>query len=150
YLGVRVEDVRVLQGRSGVGAHSTGTYASRSAPLAGGAGSIAALDLRKKVLRAASHLLEAAVEDLDAANGAVFVAGTDRSVTFRQLAKAVYSEMGRLPKGAREGLEVTRVYDPYFGTATSATHIVSLEVDPKTYKVTIDRYVVCEDCGRVI
>jgi len=149
-LGVRVEDVRVVQGDSAVVAHSTGTYASRSAALAGGAGTMAALDLRQRVLRAASHLLEAAVEDLDAANGSVFVVGTDRSLTFRQLAKAVYSEMGRLPKDAREQLEVTKVYDPYFGTATSATHIVTLEVDPKTYKVTIGRYVVCEDCGRVI
>jgi aerobic carbon-monoxide dehydrogenase large subunit len=149
-LGVRVEDVRVLQGDSGVVAHSTGTYASRSAALAGGAGTLAALELRQRVLRAASHLLEAAAEDLDAANGSVFVVGTDRSIMFRQLAKAVYSEMGRLPKGAREELEVTKVYDPYFGTATSATHIVSLEIDAKTYKVTIDRYVVCEDCGRVI
>src|SRR5205823_1893045 len=130
--------------------HGTGTYASRSAVLAGGAATLAARELKVRLLRAASHLLEAAVEDLDAADGRVFVSGTDRSLSFREIAKAVYSEMGRLPKDAREELEVTRVYDPYFGTATSATHIVSLEVDPKTYKVTIDRYVVCEDCGRVI
>jgi carbon-monoxide dehydrogenase large subunit len=71
-------------------------------------------------------------------------------MTFRQLAKAVYSEMGRIPREAREELEVTKVYDPYFGTAASATHIAFLEIDPKTYKVAIDRYVVCEDCGRVI
>ena len=150
HLGVRVQDVRVLQGDSGVVAHSTGTYASRSAALAGGAGTLAARELRERVLRAASHLLEAAVEDLDAANGSVFVRGTDRSMTFRHLAKAVYSQMGRLPKDAREELEVTKVYDPYFGTATSATHIVALEIDRGTYEVTIERYFVCEDCGRVI
>jgi carbon-monoxide dehydrogenase large subunit len=150
HLGVGVQDVRVLQGDSAVVAHSTGTYASRGAALAGGAGTLAARELRERVLRAASHLLEAAVEDLDAANGSVFVRGTDRSMTFRQLAKAVYSQMGRLPKDAREELEVTKVYDPYFGTATSATHIVALEIDPETYKATIHRYFVCEDCGRVI
>ena len=38
------------------------------------------------------------------------------------------------------------VYDPYFGTTTSATHIVALEIDPETYKVELDRYVVAEDC----
>ncbi|MGA6964734.1 MAG: xanthine dehydrogenase family protein molybdopterin-binding subunit [Xanthobacteraceae bacterium] len=150
HLGVRVQDVRVLQGDSGVVAHSTGTYASRGAALAGGAGTLAARELRERVLRAASHLLEAAVEDLDAANGSVFVRGTDRSMTFRHLAKAVYSQMGRLPKDAREELEVTKVYDPYFGTATSATHIVALEIDRGTYEITIERYFVCEDCGRVI
>jgi carbon-monoxide dehydrogenase large subunit len=68
----------------------------------------------------------------------------------REIAKAVYSEMGHLPKGAREELEVTKLYDPYIGTTSSATHIVALEIDPETYKVTLNRYVVAEDCGRMI
>src|SRR5205085_11196367 len=116
----------------------------------GGAAVLASRLLKERVIRAASHLLEAAVEDIEVADGRAGVAGTDRAMTFREIAKAVYSEMGRLPKDAREELEVTKVYDPYFGTATSAAHIVSIEVDPRTYKVTFDRYVVCEDCGRVI
>jgi carbon-monoxide dehydrogenase large subunit len=58
--------------------------------------------------------------------------------------------MGRLPTHVREELEVTKLYDPVFGTATAATHIATLEVDPETYAVTINRYVVAEDCGRVI
>jgi carbon-monoxide dehydrogenase large subunit len=71
-------------------------------------------------------------------------------MTFREVAKAVYSEMGRLPRDAREELEVAKMYDPFFGTTTSATHIAALEVDPETGRVTIHRYVVAEDCGRVI
>jgi aerobic carbon-monoxide dehydrogenase large subunit len=149
-LGARIEDVRVLQGDSAVVAHGTGTYASRSAALAGGAATVAARELRQRVLRAASYLFEAAVEDIDVRDGSVFVVGTDRSMTLRQLAKAVYSEMGRIPREAREELEVTKVYDPYFGTAASATHIAFVEIDPRTYNVSIRRYVVCEDCGRVI
>jgi aerobic carbon-monoxide dehydrogenase large subunit len=78
------------------------------------------------------------------------VIGTDRGLTFREIAKAVYSEIGRLPRDAREELEVTKLYDPYFGTTTSATHIVALEIDPDTYKVTLSRYIVAEDCGRII
>ena len=149
-LGARIEDVRILHGDSAVVAHSTGTYASRSAVLAGGAATLAARLLKEKVIRAASHLLEASVEDIEAVDGRVFVAGTDRSLTFRDIAKAVYSEMGRLPRDAREELEVTKVYDPYFGTTTSATHIVALEIDPETSKVELDRYVVAEDCGQMI
>jgi carbon-monoxide dehydrogenase large subunit len=118
--------------------------------LAGGAATQASRLLKEKLIRAAAHLLEAAVEDIDAAEGRVFVAGTDRSLSFREVAKAVYSEMDRLPPEAREELEVTKVYDPIFGTTTSATHVAVLEIDPKTYKVTIHRYVVAEDCGRVI
>jgi carbon-monoxide dehydrogenase large subunit len=149
-LGARVEDIRILQGDSAAVAHGTGTYASRSAVLAGGAATLAARLLKERVIRAASQLLEASVEDIDAADGRVFVAGTDRSLTFREIAKAVYSEMGRLPRDAREELEVTKVYDPYFGTTSSATHIVMLEIDPGTCRVKLDRYVVAEDCGRII
>ncbi|HVC55970.1 MAG TPA: molybdopterin cofactor-binding domain-containing protein, partial [Stellaceae bacterium] len=149
-LGARLADIRVLQGDSAVVAHGTGTYASRSAVLAGGAAALASRLLKEKILRAASHLLEASVADIDTADGRVFVAGTDRSLSFRELARAVYSEMGRMPRDAREELEVTKVYDPFFGTATSATHIVALEIDPQTYQVRLDRYVVAEDCGRVI
>jgi carbon-monoxide dehydrogenase large subunit len=149
-LGVRVEDVRVLHGDSAIVAHGTGTYASRSAVLAGGAATLAARSVRERVLRAASQLLEAPVEDLDAAGGSIFVAGTDRGITFRELARAVYSEMGRLPREAREELEATKLYDPYFGTASCATHIVTAEIDPGTYRITLGRYLVCEDCGRVI
>jgi aerobic carbon-monoxide dehydrogenase large subunit len=47
--------------------------------------------------------------------------------------------MGRLPKDAREELEVTKVYDPYFGTTSSATHIVVPEIDRETCRVTLDR-----------
>jgi aerobic carbon-monoxide dehydrogenase large subunit len=94
-LGARIEDIRILQGDSAVVAHGTGTYASRSAVLAGGAAALAARLLKERVIRAASYLLEASVEDIEAADGRIFVGGTDRSLTFREIAKAVYSEMGR-------------------------------------------------------
>ena len=149
-LGAQIDDIQILQGDSAVVAHGTGSYASRSAVLAGGAATLAARLLKEKMIRAASHLLEAAADDIEAADGRVFVAGTDRSLTFRELAKAIYSEMGRLPREAREEMEITKVYDPYFGTTTCATHIVALEIDPETYKVTLRHYVVAEDCGRLI
>ncbi|MGH6764937.1 MAG: molybdopterin cofactor-binding domain-containing protein [Bradyrhizobium sp.] len=149
-LGARLDDIEILHGDSAVVAHGTGTYASRSAVLAGGAATLAARLLKEKVLRAASHLLEAAVADLEAADGRVVIAGTDRGLSFREIAKAVYSEMGRLPRDAREELEVSKVYDPFFGTTSSATHIVALEIDPGTCQVTLQRYVVAEDCGRII
>jgi len=149
-LGARFEDIRVLQGDSAAVASSTGTYASRSTVLAGGAGMLAAEAVREKVINAASHLLEASPIDLVAADGKVSVAGTDRSVTFREIARAVYSEMGRLPPQAREELAATKSYDPIFGTTTSATHIAAVEIDPQTYGLRIDRYVVAEDCGRIV
>jgi carbon-monoxide dehydrogenase large subunit len=118
--------------------------------LAGGAATLAAQAVREKVLNAASHLLEAAPADLTAENGKVSVAGTDRSVTLREVARAVYSEMGRLPVEARNELAASKTYDPVFGTTSSACHIATVEIDPQTYDVRIQRFAVAEDCGRLV
>ena len=151
-LGARLEDVEIVHGDSAALAHTTGTYASRSTIQAGGAAIVCARALRERIVEAASHLMEAAPADLEVAGGEVSVAGTDRRMTFRELARAVYTEMGRLPREVRAGirLEATEVYDPFLGTTSPATHAALVEVDPETCEVKIRRYVVAEDCGRVI
>jgi carbon-monoxide dehydrogenase large subunit len=150
HLGARFEDIRIVQGDSSAVPGGTGTYASRSMVLAGGAATLAAQAVREKVLHAASHLLEASAADLVAENGKVSVGGTDRSITFREVARAVYSEMGRLPADARDELAATKTYDPVFGTTTSATHIAVVEIDPETYEIRVDRFTVAEDCGKLV
>ena len=149
-LGARFDDIRVVQGDSDAVPMSTGTYASRSAVLGGGAAKHASLILREKIKKVASHLLEAAAEDIDVAGGRATVTGTDRAVTFRQIAKAVYSDMRTLPVEARQELEASYTYDPINGTTACATHLAAVEVDPTTCFVKIHKYVVAEDCGRII
>jgi aerobic carbon-monoxide dehydrogenase large subunit len=150
HLGARFDDIRVVQGDSAAVPGSTGTYASRSMVLAGGAGTLAAQAVREKLLNAASHLLEASAADLVAEAGTVTVAGTDRSISFREVARAAYSGAAQLPADAHDELSATKTYDPVFGTTTSATHIAAVEIDPETYEVRIDRFVVAEDCGRIV
>ena len=151
-LGARVEDVEIVHGDSAAVAHSTGTYASRSTVLAGGAATLSARALRKQVIEAASYLLEAAEADIEVQDGVISVAGTDSSITFRELARAFYTEMRRIPREARESLDLTAsaTYDPFFGTTTAATHIAEVEIDPQTFGVTVRNYVVAEDCGRIV
>jgi carbon-monoxide dehydrogenase large subunit len=149
-LGARFDDIRVVQGDSDAVPMSTGTYASRSAVLGGGAAKHASLILREKIKKVASHLLEAAAGDIDVAGGRATVTGTDRAVTFRQIAKAVYSDMRTLPVEARQELEASYTYDPINGTTACATHLAAVEVDPTTCFVKIHKYVVAEDCGRII
>ncbi len=150
-LGVRVEDVRVLHGDTGLGPHGTGTYASRSAVLGGGAAILAARALRDKALAIAAHQLEAAVGDLELAEGVIAVRGVpDRAIALPRVAAAAYGGGKRLPPGMEPGLEATRFYDPYFGTASGAVHLAVVEVDPATCAVRLLRYVVTEDCGRII
>ena len=149
-LGAKLEDIRVIQGDSAAVAHGTGTYASRSAVLAGGAATLASRGLREKIKRIVGHMLEAAPVDIEISNGIARVAGTDRQLTFREIARAVYSEMGRLPKEVREDLGETGTYDPFFGTTTSSSHVAQVEIDRETCAIKVQRYVVAEDCGRVI
>jgi carbon-monoxide dehydrogenase large subunit len=149
-LGARFEEIRVIQGDSEAVPMSTGTYASRSAVLGGGAAKHASLILQEKIKKVASHLLEAAADDIEVSGGVATVTGTDRAVTFKQIAKAVYSDMKTLPVEARQELEASFTYDPINGTTAGATHLVAVEVDPATCFVKIHKYVVAEDCGRII
>ena len=150
HLGARFEDIRIVHGDSAAVPGGTGTYASRSLVLAGGAATLAARAVREKVLNAASQLLEASAVDLIAEDGRVSVAGTDRSVTFREVARAVYSQVGRLPPEARAELAATKSYDPVFGTTSSATHVATVEIDPETFEIKVERFAVAEDCGRLV
>src|SRR5262245_34415634 len=47
-------------------------------------------------------------------------------------------------------LQTTCFYDPYCGTASNATHIAVVEIDPATFEVALRSLTVVEDCGRVI
>ena len=58
--------------------------------------------------------------------------------------------MRAAPEGLEPGLEATKFYDPYYGTASNATHVAVVEVDRATCEVKTLRYVVVEDCGRMV
>jgi aerobic carbon-monoxide dehydrogenase large subunit len=150
-LGVCLEDVRVVHGDTTAGPVGSGTYASRSAVIGGGAAILASRVLRAKVVQIAAHMLEAAADDIEVAAGIAVVRGTPhRRLSLREVAQAAYAGGKRLPKGMEPGLEATRFYDPYFGTASNASHVAVVEVDPETGVVRLLRHVVADDCGRMI
>src|SRR5262249_49447111 len=83
--GVPIEDVRVVHGDTDASPYGTGTYASRSLVLAGGAAILAGRSVREKMLVIAGHLLEADPADVTPADGRYAVRGMpDRSVTVPQ------------------------------------------------------------------
>jgi carbon-monoxide dehydrogenase large subunit len=73
-----------------------------------------------------------------------------RSVTLREIASAAYAGARRLPKGMEPGLEATRFYDPYFGSASSAAHVAVVEVDVETGVVAVRKYAITYDVGRAV
>ncbi|MGM5024019.1 xanthine dehydrogenase family protein molybdopterin-binding subunit [Tardiphaga sp. 367_B4_N1_1] len=149
-LGCKMEDVEVQHGDSSLVPMSSGTYASRSAVLAGGAATMSSRVVKAKVLKAAAYLMEVPVEDLDASDGIIRARSSNASMTFKEVASAVYSQMGRIPREQREDLSASETYDPFLGTACSSTHLAVVEIDPQTLGVQIKRFVVAEDCGRII
>ena len=126
------------------------TGGSRSATMAGGAALHTARALREKVLEVASHLMEASVEDLEIVDGAVAVRGVP--VSARPLAQIAVeaAALAAVPEGVDPSLEVTQRYDGGQGGWSGGTHCAIVEVDAETGLVDIERYVVVEDCGKLI
>jgi aerobic carbon-monoxide dehydrogenase large subunit len=149
-LGLRPEDVRVVQGDTDTTPHGWGTFASRSIAIGGGAVKLAGEALARRVASIAAHLLEVAPDDVVLADGSVSVRGApERSLAIAEVARAAHHAAHRLPDGAEPGLEARATFDPP-GTFSNATHGAEVEIDPETGAVSILRYVVVEDCGVVI
>jgi aerobic carbon-monoxide dehydrogenase large subunit len=148
-LGVRPEQVRVVHGDTDRTPYGWGTFASRSLVISGGATLIAARKLRSKLTRIAGHMLEASAADVQLKDGTATIAGTDRSIAIATLARTAYHQAHRFTDELEPGLAETATYDPP-GTFSNACHVAEAEVDPETGKVTLTRFVVAEDAGRLI
>ncbi len=154
-LGIPVARIKVLHGDTGQTPYSTGTYASRSLVMSGGAVSQACKRLLPRVLHIAAHLLRTPVEQLAVGDGRFGVrnAGEDRSVSMGEVADAWYLRPHLLPPDVDPlGLEVTVGYKPKVDTGcfTYASQAATVAVDPATGGVEILDYVVVEDCGTMI
>lgn len=151
-LGVGIDHITIVQGDTDAITHSTGTYASRSTVLSGGASHLAARALKAKIATAAAFMLNVTAGEIDIVDGMVEAVGTNAKLTLAEVGKAVYSEMGRFPPEMRPDLDLTAssFYDPQFGTTSSATHIAAVEIDPETLMIEVKRIAIAEDCGRVI
>ena len=148
-LGIDSDDVYLIEGDTDKAAHGTGTFGSRSASVGGSAALRAAEKIIDKGKRIAAHILEAADEDITFERGTFAVAGTDRTVTLKDVAKASYRMAGR-PKGMEAGLFETGVWEPELQTFPNGCHVCEIEIDPDTGTLSVERYVVVDDVGNVI
>jgi carbon-monoxide dehydrogenase large subunit len=150
-LGVAVSDVRIVTGDTAEFHWGTGSFASRGAVVAGNAFHAAAQGVRRKVLKLASKVLETPEDELELEDGMVRVADIpQKSISLGELAALANPLRGAVEPGTEPGLEATDYFGPQFGTTASGCHAMILEVDPETMMVKINRYVVVEDCGKVI
>ncbi|HZP29541.1 MAG TPA: molybdopterin cofactor-binding domain-containing protein, partial [Acidimicrobiia bacterium] len=151
-LGVDYDDVTVVQADTQATPYGPGTGGSRTAVVAGGAIREATVAVRDKVLQIAAQAMEASPDDLEIQRGVVSVRGTPaRSVTLKEVAKLAYTTSDTLPSDVRSGLEATVRFRPtQFPTWSNATHACVVEIDRETWQPHVTRYIVSEDCGRMI
>jgi len=150
-LGIELDRIKVLQGDTLYVPFSTGTWASRSMVMAGGAVAQASRMLAKRASRIGAWLLQADPADVRVAKGCVV--GRGASVTLAEVARAWYLQPQNLPPDLAEGgLEVTTGYRPArdMGTFSYASHAALVAVDPGTGLVEILDYVVVEDGGKLV
>jgi carbon-monoxide dehydrogenase large subunit len=148
-VGVPPDRIRIIHGDTDRTPYGFGTFASRSLVIGGGAVLLAARKVRAKLIKIASHMLEASDTDIVIENEAATVAGTDRSIPIATLARAAYHQAHRFGADIGPGLNETATYDPA-GTFSNACHMAIVEVDIDTGNVTIERFLVAEDAGRLI
>jgi carbon-monoxide dehydrogenase large subunit len=148
-LGLDPKDIRYADGDTDIVAFGIGTNGSRSTVIGGTAVTIAAKKIAAKAKTLAAHLLEASEADISLADGRFVVAGTDRALSFRDVARASY-QINRLPKGMEPGLYETGTFAPTQDTYPNGTHVCEVEIDPDTGAVELASYAVVDDVGTVI
>ncbi|HXQ50940.1 MAG TPA: xanthine dehydrogenase family protein molybdopterin-binding subunit [Stellaceae bacterium] len=148
-LGLAPEDIRFTDGDTDIVAFGIGTNGSRSTVIGGTAITIAAAKIVTKAKKLAAHLLEASEADLAFADGRFVVAGTDKGMGLKEVARASYNAQ-RLPKGMEPGLYETGTFAPTQDTYPNGCHVCEVEIDPDTGHVAIVAYAVVDDVGTVI
>jgi carbon-monoxide dehydrogenase large subunit len=149
-LGIDFHKVRIVEGDTGSVPAGTGTFGSRSLAVGGSALHVAGRKIIDKGKRIAAHLLEAADADIEFAAGEFRVAGTDRKVSFAQVAGAAYVPHNYPLDKLEPGLDETAFYDPPNFAFSNGAHVCELELDPDTGAVRILRYSAVDDIGTVV
>jgi carbon-monoxide dehydrogenase large subunit len=149
-LSLPLEKIQIVEGDTAEVPAGTGTFGSRSIAV-GGSALFRAIDkVVEKGRRIAGHLLEADPADVEFSKGRFHIAGTDRSMSFTEVARAAYVPH-RYPLEVLEpGLDESAFYDPANFAFSNGAHVCEVEVDPETGAVDIVGYWAVDDVGTVI
>jgi aerobic carbon-monoxide dehydrogenase large subunit len=149
-LGVPFESIRYVQGDTAQVAIGRGTYGARSMVVGGNALKAAADAIVEKGKKLAADMMEADAGDVVFADGEYRVTGTDKVISIIDVAKASYVPVGPITDKHGVGLESSGSFSPTPPSHPNGSHVCEVEVDPETGEVTIDRYHVVDDLGRII
>ncbi|MEC8288984.1 MAG: molybdopterin cofactor-binding domain-containing protein, partial [Pseudomonadota bacterium] len=148
-LGIPFDAIKLVQHDSDeMSPGAGGSGGSRSMIAASGAIIECAETIVQNGKKLAGHLLEAAVEDIEFADGVFTVAGTDRNIGIIRIAEKAreLGGTGDLPDSLSH--KVNHKTAPI--SFPNGCHVAEVEIDPDTGIVTIDRYTVVDDFGVVV
>jgi aerobic carbon-monoxide dehydrogenase large subunit len=138
-FGLPPDRVHVLQGDTDEIASGLGTGGSSSIPTGGVSVERATAELGNNLREIAAEVMEASAGDLEISEGTIRVAGTDRSISFADLAKRQGTDPAKLSGSA--------TFTAADGTYPNGTHLAEVEIDPATGMIRIINYVIVDDFG---
>ena len=158
-LTVPPEHVRVSDPDTDLTGWDGGSQGGRTTQVAGNAARLAAEEVRAKLIETAAELLQAEVDTLELADGAVRVAAKpDVRMSLAEVATAALFGSGPI-QGTGRSLIPPVPYNPscasgllfpFFASPTYHVHLTKVAIDPVTGNVSVLRYVVCQEVGRAI
>jgi carbon-monoxide dehydrogenase large subunit len=148
-LGVPIEQVEVVHGDTGRMEYGLGTYGSRSLAVGGSALVRSAEKIIAKGKQIAGHIMESPPDDVDFDDGVFTARGTNKKMTFGEVAFAAYVP-ANYPEGLEPGLSEKTFYDPPNWTFPAGTHIAEVEVDPETGVVELVAFTAVDDFGEIV
>ena len=146
-FGLPAERFRFRQGDTDDLDAGGGHGGARSMHQGGTALLMAAEGVIENARRLAARLLQANVDGVSYESGMLRVAATGQEIGLDEVARASYQTSG---DDITPGLahRATHICDRY--TFPNGCHVAEVEIDPDTGKVTLDRYVIFDDYGRLL
>lgn len=156
-LGVPLEKVTIYHSDTALTPLAGTTTATRQLYMSGNAVFQAASAVREVLLDRAQKHLEESLDNLDLADGKVFIKGDpEQSLPLAELAKICAAEGLSLSNLALFKAPFTNPIDPETGQGnvypdfTFGTHAVEVAVDTETGEIEVLKSIACHDVGRAI
>ena len=149
-LGVDPNNVEIVHGDTSKIPFGMGTYGSRSLAVCGSAIVRGIEKIIAKGKKIAAHMMESTEDNVDFEDGVFSVRGTNKTVSFGDVALKAYIPHNFPIEDIEPGLEETAFYDPQNFTYPAGAYACEVEVDPNTGKVSIERFAAADDFGNII
>lgn len=164
-LRIPFDDILVVEGDSLACPYGSGSYSSRFSVVGTTAATLAARQLKEKLLNVASILLRIPAASLELGEGEIVVRDNPKqAVTLKDVARTAYFSIFRLPEGMEPGLEITFHYrDPniefhadergrvaMFSSFPYDAEVAVVEVDIESGALKILKFVSVHDCGNML